>query len=51
VQFWHHAVLFKRGASHSLREVIAVQSSKQQKLTVFLPKLSLDFSRMVSTDN
>ena len=51
MQFRHHAIMFKRDTSHSLREIIAVQSSKQQKLTDFLPKLSLDFSRMFSTDN
>jgi len=33
-----------------MREVSAVQSSKRQKLTDFMPKLLLDFSLMVSTD-
>jgi len=32
-----------------MKEVGAVQSSKQQKLRDFLAKASLDFSRMVST--
>jgi len=34
-----------------MREVGAVQSSKRQKLTDFMPKLLLDFSQMVSTDS
>jgi len=35
--------------SHSTREVLAVQSSKRQKLIDFLPKPLLDFSQTVST--
>jgi len=60
--FQHHAILFKRDTSHSMKEVGEVgsaQSSKHQKLSDFLTNLSpnvdtqdiLGFPLSVSTDS